>query len=787
VADYTVSIRLQATDAASPAIAQLNNQLKTLGTNTNASTPSTDQKSAWDMYSSAIGAAATAIGVYQAAGAALELVNQGENVHAVRMAFEALSGSTTQAAADLAILREATSGVMTDMELMGASNRLESMGLADSTAEMAELISMAQQLGSVMSPGSTAAQNIDNFTLMLANNSRLRLDSFGISSDAVKVRMDELKEAGYSVNEAFRLATLEQGRISLERLGDAATTGATNVDRLSTSISNNMNSFAEWAAGITNEALSTLDMLGQLTAAAAEYAGITTPVATPVSNAEYFGTGGGNGSQAVDFAQYQDYLDPGNVLMLIEAGYTMQEIQEQMSVEAQNYYQSLFGGFDLDAYAETFGGISTDLGDMADKAGEFGDKMNVSAGYLNQAHVDAVGVRNAMVTSLGEMDLTVLDEGSISEDLVAARAESAARIFSDAWNEALNAYGLDFTASTTEASGVETDRGVRNGQQLFTQEEADAIQTAADYYNDLLSDAQELNAAGLLPDGELAAMQQIADDAGRLADNAQRGADAFANMNLATALGQTGGGMGGEMNADVLEFMQQSGQFSESQIAQYQQQLELGTGQQTQASINYDEVIVPMIADIIEMYGADAGAAAIANMQSGMSTAAIAGMTDEQIAAAQAGMTGYSYQAINQFTGTDNVLTSEDKGMGGLSVAEEGGFDIDAYMQSTIQINQDWQSIDSASKSFTDNLTSSAAALDPMLTQVAQFSQQWRGLNGTRVRMTADIAININNESIFRDMILEVVRSNGGAVPGEGAPGGGSGGGGSGSGGGRPR
>jgi uncharacterized membrane protein YgcG len=74
-----------------------------------------------------------------------------------------------------------------------------------------------------------------------------------------------------------------------------------------------------------------------------------------------------------------------------------------------------------------------------------------------------------------------------------------------------------------------------------------------------------------------------------------------------------------------------------------------------------------------------------------------------------------------------------------------------------------------------------------MLTQVAQFSQQWRGLNGTRVRMTADIAININNESIFRDMILDVVRSNGGAVPGEGAPGGGSGGGGSGSGGGRPR
>jgi hypothetical protein len=296
-----------------------------------------------------------------------------------------------------------------------------------------------------------------------------------------------------------------------------------------------------------------------------------------------------------------------------------------------------------------------------------------------------------------------------------------------------------------------------------------------------------MHAAGLLPPGELEEMQQIADDAGRLADNAQRGAEAFANMNLATALGQTSGGMGGEMNADVLAFMQQSGQYSESQIAQYQQQLELGTGQQTQASINYDEVIVPMIADIIEMYGADAGAAAIANMQAGMSTAAIAGMTDEQIAAAQAGMTGYGYGAVNQFTGTDNVLTSEDKGMGGLSIVEQDAFDIDGYMQSTIQINQDWQNIDSSSKSFADNLTASGTAIDAMAAQVSTVRTQFASLQGMRVAMRADIAINVTNESVFRDMIMEVVRANGGAVPGEGAPGGGSGGGGSGSGGGRPR
>jgi hypothetical protein len=784
MADYTVSVRLQAIDNASQAIAQVNQQLQGMGEKRKNSDPDPNSKNAWDQYAGAIMGAVAAYGVMRIAGEALQLVDTGEKVHSVRMAFEALADSPLEAAANLETLRVATRGILSDVELMSTSNRLGSMGLADTADEMGELIHMATALGGVMSPGSTAAQNIDNFTLMLANNSRLRLDTFGISSARVKERMDELKEAGMGLNEAFVTATLEEGRRSLENLGEAADAGATSVDVLSARWRTFFDEFAEGAATIGNDLADTFttiesslgsyaDFLTHDSQDAAAEAARAAEIAAANTNHGQI-VGGGNeilfGDAAVDNTVYSS---------------STRAADDRAAIQAQMEYEANAAA----ALAISLEQKQAQL-DILTATSEWGDRVLIGAERMGEAHIQAVGVRNAMTSSLGEMDFEVFDGMGLSEDLVAARAESAARIFSSAWNEALNAYGLDFSASTTEAAGIETNRGVRNGQQLFTQEEADAIQTAADYYNDLLSDAQQLHEAGLITDAELANVSSTADQAARLADNAQRGAEAFANMNLATALGQTSGGMGGEMNADVLAYMQNSGQFSESQIAEYQRGLELGTGQQTQASINYDDVIVPMIADIINEYGVEAGAAAIANMQSGMSTAAIAGMTDEQIAAAQAGMTGYSYQAIGTLgmgSGAGGAMTSEDKTMGGLSIVEQESFDIDAYMQSTIQINQDWQSIDSSTKTVADNITAAGAAMDPMLAQVSTFRQQWTSLNGQRVRLTADIAVNVSNEGVFRDMIMEVVRQNAGAVPGEGAPGGGGGGGGSGGSGGRPR
>jgi len=87
-------------------------------------------------------------------------------------------------------LREATRGMVADDDLMAAANKFIAMGLADTTEQAAQLAEMATQLGMAM--GEDATASMENFALMLANQSILRLDSFGISSAKVRERIEEL-------------------------------------------------------------------------------------------------------------------------------------------------------------------------------------------------------------------------------------------------------------------------------------------------------------------------------------------------------------------------------------------------------------------------------------------------------------------------------------------------------------------------------------------------------------------------------------------------------------------
>lgn len=117
-------------------------------------------------------------------------------------------------------LREETRGLMSDQELMESSNKLLAMGLATSEDALVDITSKAVTLGNVM--GVDAKESIENFTLMMANQSVLRLDTFGISSAKVRTRIEELMEStkGMTREEAFYIATMEEADKTLEKLGD---------------------------------------------------------------------------------------------------------------------------------------------------------------------------------------------------------------------------------------------------------------------------------------------------------------------------------------------------------------------------------------------------------------------------------------------------------------------------------------------------------------------------------------------------------------------------------------
>lgn len=143
----------------------------------------------------------------------------------VKVTFDALAKTIgTDTVSAMETLRSSTRGLVNDTELMKAGNKFVAMGLAETEEEMGKLSEIAVKLGSAM--GNDATSSMENFALMLANQSILRLDSFGISSGKVRARIEELmnETEGLTREQAFMTATMEQAEASMAKLGDTALT-----------------------------------------------------------------------------------------------------------------------------------------------------------------------------------------------------------------------------------------------------------------------------------------------------------------------------------------------------------------------------------------------------------------------------------------------------------------------------------------------------------------------------------------------------------------------------------
>lgn len=176
--------------------------------------------------------------VRQAFGFLEDLTALGQQSKIASATFEALAGSADIAAVRLEALRKATGNTVDDLTLMNSSNKLLQMGLAQNTEDLARFTEIATKLGRAM--GTDVNTSLENFALLLANNSYLRLDTFGISSAKVRERVKELKEEieGLDTSAAFMQATLEEGEKALNRLGDAAEAGETSFARLQAELGN---------------------------------------------------------------------------------------------------------------------------------------------------------------------------------------------------------------------------------------------------------------------------------------------------------------------------------------------------------------------------------------------------------------------------------------------------------------------------------------------------------------------------------------------------------------------
>ena len=189
-------------------------------------------------------------GIVRAGQMVHELAQFGAQSLRTERAFEAIAGGADAAQDRLTAMERATRGAMSQTEMMGQASRLMQMGLANTTGELEQITEMATRLGSAMGLGATAS--IEQFSLTLANTSIPRLDAFGISAGKVRTKIADLQVANADMTreEAFMIATMEEGQAALGRLGDAVDDEALAFERLEAQMANTKVELAQKVAPV---------------------------------------------------------------------------------------------------------------------------------------------------------------------------------------------------------------------------------------------------------------------------------------------------------------------------------------------------------------------------------------------------------------------------------------------------------------------------------------------------------------------------------------------------------
>lgn len=160
----------------------------------------------------AAGAAVVAIkAIQQAIRSGVELQDYAQQVNLVADAYERFAGvSMAEGAPEL---REATQGVMSDLDAAQMSMKLMAMHLADSNEEAAKLLGLATKLTQL------SGGDISGLLPLLTNQSALRLDEFLVSGDAVKKLQDQYVAAGMDSGAAFMKAFMEEAQKTVDKAG----------------------------------------------------------------------------------------------------------------------------------------------------------------------------------------------------------------------------------------------------------------------------------------------------------------------------------------------------------------------------------------------------------------------------------------------------------------------------------------------------------------------------------------------------------------------------------------
>jgi hypothetical protein len=655
MANRDVTIRISAQDNFSQVVQKYNNAVRDATRNTKEFDDAGKKVGGgFDNITNAVKGAVTAFIAYQAVGIVTDLVNQGRAANNATAAFTALRGGAEGAAQTLAAMRNATGGVIDDMTLMQNATRLFQMQLANTDADAAKFTEIAVKLGASM--GKSANEAMENFSLMLANQSLLRLDTFGISAAAVRERMKELAEEFPNMDKQARFlqATLEQGEKAMGRLGDAANANVNSLTKLEVGWQNFTTRLGQNLADVAITAATTFDQLIQ--------------IASIVSDQGLFRT-------------IESAFNPEGV-QAADRGHSM----------ADRYLEQFYGSMDqygaesgaqtgeqmLNTLALAFKMVEEDPS-LKDRWGHvihevFGLDPDSPAGVAMIRSVRDTYNLARREADLAQMELSRFMSGNYD----ARGGGSAANPYQDLINTSFRKNPWEdvegfWGGSSAQQGAMAFDRfremqsqfGYANDKMtefgIDTQGIGKFLDPAAfEVIKAEFEELQSLNEQGFISDENLAKAEEFK-------NQAEAAKDAFEKMSLTDIFGQSSGGMKGEIGDMVIEQMKANGASDEA-IAAAQKQFGLASGRETSASVLMQENIAPMIANL----SPDEQVKAINNVNTFLELAAKMNLTPDQVAAGLPGAAGFMGVggAAGSFNITPGMTAGEIAAQNGLTIEQ---------------------------------------------------------------------------------------------------------------------
>lgn len=152
--------------------------------------------------------------------------------------FRDIVGGVEEYEDALVSMREITKGTLKDTQLISSSLSIMRRGYADTADNAALLARNIALAGQAMGQVPTAESAMQVFSLMLSNQSMMRMDAFVTNVDAVRKRFKELKDEGMGVEEAFATAAIEGINNEVEQLGLNVETSTTKLNRMEAQFGN---------------------------------------------------------------------------------------------------------------------------------------------------------------------------------------------------------------------------------------------------------------------------------------------------------------------------------------------------------------------------------------------------------------------------------------------------------------------------------------------------------------------------------------------------------------------